>query len=106
MAFGTMALVPEATRFLSHYPEITLGFDLTDRRVNLIEEGFDAAILIGEQPDSSLMSRSFAPYRLVPCASPNYVARRGLPLHPADLGRHECLDYLFLTHSRAIPLAL
>ena len=98
VAFGTMRLVPEATRFLARYPEISLRFELTDRRVNLIEEGFDAAIRVGRQPDSALVSRTLAPYRLVPCASPDYVARRGLPLHPAELRGHECLDYVFPTH--------
>jgi DNA-binding transcriptional LysR family regulator len=98
VAFGTMRLVPEATRFLARYPEISLRFELTDRRVNLIEEGFDAAIRIGEQPDSALVSRALAPYRLVPCASPDYIARRGLPMHPADLHEHECLDYVFPVH--------
>ena len=95
VAFGTMRLVPEATRFLAQYPEVRLQFELTDRRVNLIEEGFDAAIRIGDQPDSTLVSRALAPYRLVPCASPDYIARRGMPSHPAELLVHECLDYVF-----------
>jgi DNA-binding transcriptional LysR family regulator len=75
--------------------------ELTDRRVNLIEEGFDAAIRIGALPDSTLIARALAPYRLIPCASPDYLARRGTPTHPAELRDHECLDYVFPTHPAA-----
>ncbi len=98
VAFGTVRLVPEATRFLAMYPDIRLHFELTDRRINLIEEGFDAAVRIGDEPDSTLVARALAPYRLIPCASPDYLARRGMPKHPAELRDHECLDYVFATH--------
>ena len=98
VVFGAMRLVPEATQFLARYPEISLRFELTDRRMNLIEEGFDAAIRVGDQPDSALVSRMLAPYRLVPCASPDYVARHGLPMHPDNLRGHQCLDHVFSTH--------
>ncbi len=98
VAFGSMRLVPDVTAFLARHPEVRLHVDLTDRRVNLVEEGFDAAIRIGEQPDSSLVSRGLAPYRLVPCASPDYVARRGMPSHPDELLEHDCLDYVFPAH--------
>lgn len=98
VAFGTVRLVPEATRFLALYPEVRLQFELTDRRINLIEEGFDIAIRIGHEPGSALVTRALAPYLLVPCASPDYVARRGMPAHPDELRQHECLDYVFPGH--------
>jgi len=98
VAFGTVRLVPEATRFLTMYPDIRVHFELTDRRVNLIEEGFDAAVRIGDLPDSALVTRALVPYRLIPCASPDYLARRGMPRHPAELHDHDCLDYVFHTH--------
>lgn len=97
VAFGNVRLVPEAFHFLDLYPEVSLHVDLTDRRVNLIEEGFDAAIRVGDLADSALAARSLAPYRLVPCAAPAYLARRGSPAHPDDLRRHDCLDYAFST---------
>jgi DNA-binding transcriptional LysR family regulator len=98
VAFGAGRLVPDSTEFLARYPEVRLHFELTDRRVNLVEEGFDAAIRVGDQPNSSLVSRKLAPYQLVPCASPGYVTRYGLPLHPDELRGHECLDYVFPAH--------
>lgn len=97
VAFGAVRLIPEVVRFLDLLPEVSLDVDLTDRRVNLIEEGFDAAIRVGELADSGLGSLALAPYRLVPCAAPAYLARRGNPTHPGDLRRHACLDYVFPT---------
>lgn len=98
VAFGTVRLVPDATRFLTAFPAVKLRIELTDRRVNLIEEGFDAAIRIGDLPASRLVARALAPYRLIPCASPDYLARRGTPTHPSELRNHECLDYVFASH--------
>lgn len=97
-AFGCACLVPAGTCFLARYPEIRLEIELADRRVNLIEEGFDAAIRIGELADSTLIARALAPYRLIPCAAPDYLARRGMPAHPAELRGHDCLDYTFPAH--------
>lgn len=97
VAFGAVRLVPEAVRFLDLFPEVSLDVDLTDRRVNLVEEGFDAAIRVGELADSGLASLALAPYRLVPCAAPAYLAQRGIPAHPDDLRHHACLDYVFPT---------
>lgn len=95
VAFGAVRLVPEAVRFLDLFPKVSLDVDLTDRRVNIVEEGFDAAVRVGELEDSTLASRSLAPYRLVPCAAPAYLARQGIPDHPGALRRHACLDYAF-----------
>ena len=95
VAFGNVRLVPEAVHFLDLFPEIGLQVDLTDRRVNLVEEGFDLAIRVGELADSALASRALAPYRLIPCAAPAYLARRGGPRDPEDLRGHDCLDYAF-----------
>ena len=97
VAFGGVRLVPEAARFLDLFPEVGLQIELTDRRVNLIEEGFDAAIRVGELADSTLASRALAPYRLVPCAAPAYLAQQGSPVHPEDLKLHACLEYAFPT---------
>jgi DNA-binding transcriptional LysR family regulator len=58
-----------------------------------MEEGFEAAIRIGQVPDSTLIARPLAPYRLMICASPGYLARRGTPKHPRDLPQHDCLRF-------------
>ena len=98
VAFGTLRLVPDAMRFLSEYPELRMEVELTDRRIDPIAEGFDAAIRIGDEPNSGLIGRALAPYRLVACAAPDYLARRGMPVHPHDLCAHECLGYRFANH--------
>jgi DNA-binding transcriptional LysR family regulator len=67
--------------------------DLTDRFVDVVEEGVDLAVRIAVLADSSLVARRLAPARRVLCASPEYLARRGEPHAPADLAGHECIEY-------------
>jgi len=66
---------------------------LNDRAVDLIEEGFDAAIRIGHLTDSTLIARRIAPVHFVLCSSPNYLANRGTPQRPSDLQHHNCVVY-------------
>ena len=66
---------------------------LSDKMVDLLEEGLDAAIRVGTLTDSTMMSRSLSPYTGVVCAAPSYLAERGTPTHPRDLAAHECLRY-------------
>jgi len=66
---------------------------MTDRMIDLVEEGFDLAVRNMSVPDSSLIARCVATYRLVVCGSPGYLAARGSPREPADLVRHNCLIY-------------
>jgi DNA-binding transcriptional LysR family regulator len=70
---------------------VSLDVQLTDRIVNLVEEGFDVAVRIGHLPDSSLVARRLAAVRMVTCAAPGYLARAGRPEALADLGRHEAI---------------
>lgn len=93
VSFGTEALVPALSEYLARYPEVSVDLALCDRVVDLVEEGFEAAIRIGDLPDSALIVRSLAPYRLMVCASPEYLARRGTPTQPEDLVQHECLSF-------------
>jgi len=65
---------------------------LSDRMVDLVEDGIDAAIRVGALTDSTMMSRSLSPYQAVVCASPDYLAARGTPTHPRDLVHHDCLS--------------
>ena len=91
MSFGFLHLAPAIPAFLARHPDVTVDMSLTDRFVDLVEEGFDVAVRIGQLRDSSLVARRLAPSRLVVCASPEYLARRGVPRVPADLAGHECL---------------
>ena len=93
VSFGTEALMPALSVYLARYPEVSLDVVLSDRVVDLVEEGFEAAIRIGPLPDSGLIARPLAPYRLMMCASPDYLARCGTPATPEDLSQHACLSF-------------
>ena len=93
ITFGTEALVPALSMYLGRYPEVSVDLVLCDRVVDLVEEGFEAAIRIGRLPDSALIAKSLAPYRMMICASPEYLARKGTPQKPQDLIQHECLSF-------------
>jgi len=75
------------------YPEVSVNLTMTDRMIDLVEEGFDLAVRNMSVPDSSLVVRRVATYRFVVCGAPGYLAARGIPRQPADLSRHNCLVY-------------
>ncbi|UGQ45327.1 LysR family transcriptional regulator [Massilia endophytica] len=93
VSFGAEWLSPALTEYLALYPEIGVELSLNDRMVDLVEEGFDAAVRIGVLGDSTMIARPLKPYGMAICASPEYLARRGVPRVPADLAQHECLDF-------------
>lgn len=93
VTFGSLGLVPLVTRFLRAHPEVDVDLSLTDRLVDPTGEGFEAVIRVGPLADSTLTARALAPYRLVACAAPSYLAERGVPPVPAALADHECLDF-------------
>jgi DNA-binding transcriptional LysR family regulator len=93
VSFGTDALMPALAEYLARYPEVSIDVVLNDRVADLLEEGFDVAIRIGQLPDSALIAQPLAPYRLMICAAPAYLARRGTPARPADLAGHDCLAF-------------
>ncbi|WP_301592635.1 LysR family transcriptional regulator [Sabulicella glaciei] len=86
-------IAPWLPAFLAAYPEVQLELLHSDRFVDLVAEGFDAAVRIGELSDSSLVVRRLAPVETILCASPDYLARRGLPASPEELEQHECLRF-------------
>ena len=90
-SFGHQHIAPLIPRFAELYPKIELALSLSDRLINLIEEGFDLAVRIAELKDSSLAARKLAPNRRVVCASPAYLREHGEPKTPQDLTRHNCL---------------
>ena len=90
-SFGNRHVAPLVPRFAERYPDVQIALSLSDRTVNVVEEGFDLAIRIADLADSSLAARKLAPNRRVVCASAAYLARHGAPRTPEDLARHNCL---------------
>lgn len=93
VTFGVMHLAALWPVFLDRHPQLDLDITLSDRIVDLVEDGYDLAVRIGQLPASSLISRKLASTRLVLCAAPDYLARRGEPLHPYDLLQHDVISY-------------
>lgn len=90
--FGRRHVAPQVAAFMDANPEISVSLDLTDRLVDLINEGIDCAVRIGDMADSSLVSSKLGEMRRVLVASPEYLARHGEPRSPADLATHNCLS--------------
>lgn len=93
VSFGTRRLAPAIAEFLRRYPEVNVDLSLSDRIADLVDEGFEAAIRIGNLADSRLVARRLQPYRSLLCASPEYIRRRGRPKAPQDLAAHDCLGF-------------
>ena len=91
VSFGRLHIVPALDEFLALYPGIRLDLRLSDRIIDMAVNGIDVAIRIGPLRDSSVVARILAPNRLWLCASPAYLAARGMPARPEDLIKHECL---------------
>jgi DNA-binding transcriptional LysR family regulator len=86
-------LAPVIAEFVTLYPDVSINMTMTDRMIDLVEEGFDLAVRNMSVPDSSLIARRVATYRFVVCGAPSYFAARGTPEQPADLVHHNCLTY-------------
>ncbi len=93
VTFGVRYLAPAIAEFVVRHPKLTLDLDLSDRAVDLVEEGFDLAIRIGAIGQQALVSRRIGTTELVCCASPAYLARHPAPSTPQDLEQHDCLAY-------------
>nr|WP_217427648.1 LysR family transcriptional regulator [Leptothrix sp. C29] len=94
VALGRQIIVPHLPAFLHAHPEVRLELDLSDRLVSLAQEGFDLAIRHTAHPPETHVAWPLRPTRAVLLATPDYLARRGTPEHPADLAAHDCLHYL------------
>jgi len=93
VGFGRLHMEPIVLEFLAANPEINLRLMLVDHFVNLVEERVDAAVRIAELADSRMVARKLGHIRIVLCASPDYLARRGTPKHPRDLAEHDCIAW-------------
>jgi DNA-binding transcriptional LysR family regulator len=91
VSFGASQLTPALLDFAARFPELALDVSSTDRTVNLVEEGFDVAVRIGQLADSSLVARRLAAVRMITCASPDYLAKHGAPKALHDLADHEAV---------------
>ncbi|NVD73572.1 LysR family transcriptional regulator [Duganella sp. BJB1802] len=94
VSFGSEWLAPAISDYLRLHPEVGVDLSLNDRMVDLVEEGYDAAVRIGALDDSGMIARPLFNYGMVICASPAYLKKHGTPRTPEDLARHECLDYM------------
>ncbi len=112
---GETYLMDLVADFLALHPEITIEVKLSDRFVNIIEEGFDLVIRGGALKDSSLIARKLAPSDIVHCATPAYLAAHGTPKHPYDLTEHRCIvdsnfesqsHWAFVEHGERISVAV
>lgn len=86
--FGKLFVIPGIVDYLQRYPDMEISAVFLDRVVNLLEEGFDVGIRIGELPDSSMKAIRVGSIRRVVCASPDYLAKHGIPEKPSDLANH------------------
>jgi DNA-binding transcriptional LysR family regulator len=95
VTFGTGHLAAAVAEFMTRYPEMRFDLELSDRIVDLVDEGFDAAVRIGPIGGMNLVGRRVGATTLVCCAAPAYLARHGEPRVPEDLAAHTCLTYAY-----------
>ena len=96
VSFGLLHLAPLWPAFMALHPKVVLDVTLSDRVVDLVDEGYDLAVRISRLQSSSLVSRQLTTTRLVLCASPRYLQRHGTPAHPSELSRHAVIAYSLL----------
>ncbi len=95
MSFGVREIAPILPDFLTRYADVSIDLHLSDALVDVIGDGFDIALRIGELADSSLLARRLAPVPGMIVAAPAYLDRRGRPAHPAELADHDCFAYAY-----------
>ena len=101
--FGVRYLAPAIVAFSERFPEMRFDVELSDRTVDLVEEGFDAAVRIGNIGSQNLVGRKVGEMRPVCCASPSYLARHGEPKQPEELVHHACLTYEYAAQKNIWP---
>jgi LysR family transcriptional activator of dmlA len=91
LGFGRSYIAPTLSKFIAKHPQMEVQLHLSDKSVNLVDQGFDVMVRFGEMSDSRLTARVLAHNRRMLCAAPSYVAAKGMPTHPRDLGKHNCI---------------
>lgn len=99
-AMGVQRVAPAIASFVARYPEVRFEVSVSDRIVDLVEEGFDLAIRIGQVGSDQLVARRLGTMRLLACASPAYLKVRGTPRVPADLATHAVMTYAYSPNPR------
>lgn len=94
-AFGRMEIVPHLPAFFERYPDVSVDFNVSQRYVNLVEEGMDLAIRVGPLSDSAMMARRIGSMTYLTVASPAYLARAGTPRTLEELKQHRCVAFMF-----------
>ena len=102
--FGACVIAPLAATFQQAHPQVRVELNLSNSMVDLVDEGFDLAIRIGALGDADLVAKPLCVYRMVICASPDYLARHGQPETPADLPQHRCLAHMVWNNRNAWQL--
>lgn len=95
VTFGVRTLAPRLLDYMVRYPQVAVDLTLSNELVDILEDGYDVVFRIGELADSGLKALPLAPYQLVLCAAPAYLARRPPITNPWDLQQHECLGFTF-----------
>jgi DNA-binding transcriptional LysR family regulator len=96
-SFGVPHLAPAIADFRQQYPEVKFDISTSGRYVDLVEEGLDLAIRIGDIGSPNLTARKIGVMQMMVCASPSYLKRHGKPKHPSDLAGHNCVTYAYST---------
>lgn len=96
VSFATLHLTHLLQEFKLRYPEVTIDLQLNDRKIDVVEEGYDVALRIGKLKSSSMIAKKVAPIKLVLCASPDYLAKYGTPATPSDLNPQHFLHYSYM----------
>ena len=91
VSLGRLLIVPALPRFIAQHPEVTVQMSMNDRVVDLVQDGIDMALRVGELSDSSLIARRVGSFRVVTCASPEFIQRMGEPNTPEDLRPEQCI---------------
>ncbi|WP_437580572.1 substrate binding domain-containing protein [Sorangium sp. So ce887] len=94
VSLGREVIAPGLPRFSARYPDVRINLTLRDQQVDPVAEGLDLLVRIGPLGDSSLVARRLGASRIVHCAAPSYIARRGAPATPDALAHHDCVGYL------------
>jgi LysR family transcriptional regulator, regulator for bpeEF and oprC len=101
LSVGRLYLARAIPEFVRRYPDVTVEASLTDRLVDLVEEGYDLAVRMGKPPDSRVIARPLTVGKLVTCASPAYLKQHGTPRRPEDLVNHNCIRFVLPSTGRA-----